>query len=846
MCVAAILECALYRGYPSARELVVRATRITSHSGSTRDGKTKGRRVFLIVADLMLNTHDFIREFSVRVRKVIVALRNNRAARAVFWVVAGITLVPVILAVLTVLYVNFDRSNLPDLDGFMLFEPPTMGHIYDANGQVIIELGKQRREIIQYGNIPDVLRQAILSAEDQNFFAHSGVDYSVFPRLLSKTNIHALIARAGGSNGASAEDRAPVFPQGGSTITQQLVRGYFLQELTSLKNSNTLQHQGFLSHVLAFVIGVPGTNRVLLKVEEMRLASWIEGEMQNRYGSKRRAKEELLSRYASFIYLGNGRYGFAAASEYYFGIPVTALTAGDADKAALLAGITKSPGEYAPTLADNQKPLRRRNQILALMVKNHFISPQTAGRCQQASIHLAAHVTGPTEAPAAVENVLEELKRLDSTLASDMGIAQLLEGHIQIYSTVDDRIQRLANAALEDGLKLYERRHPQNAGLIQGSLVVLRNSDSAILAEAGGRRIYKGRNTTYSDFNRVTQSLRQPGSAMKPIVYLAAFRQGALDLDTLVPDEPISVVASGDSPLKWISNFDGIFKGVIPARQALAESRNAVAIWIVQQIGIESVLTTARELGIRTLLHRYDTTALGASEVTLLELANAYRMMASGIPAEPYAIAKIEHSGGDVVYVHNSLCCSMDENESQLSAIQEGLRGVVRIPSGTAHALDSHAFPIPVMGKTGTTNNYRDALFIGSTYGSKGITVAVRIGFDDNRSLGAKETGALAALPVFREIILQVYQEKLVGPAPRFPAAMEENIDAYLRGELPARDATGFVNPPGVKRLADDGKADCSAKLALLSTYGCELPGNQRYSIYPSKNESGRLIFANE
>ncbi len=800
----------------------------------------------MIVADPMLNIHDFIRQFPALVHNAMVALRKNRTARIVLRVVAGIALVSVIFAGLMLFYVNCDRSDVPDLDGFIRFEPPTTGHIYDANGHVLIELGKERREIIQYEAIPDILRQAILSAEDENFFAHSGVDYSVFPRVLSKTNFHALVGRTGSSNRENPAERANMFPQGGSTITQQLVRGYFLQDLTSTKNSNTLQHQGLLSHLLAFVIGVPGANRVLLKVEEMRLASWIEGEMRKRYGSKRRAKEELFARYASFIYLGNGRYGFAAASQYYFGMPVTALTGDDADKAALLAGITKSPGEYAPTWADNQKPLRRRNQILALMVKNNFISPQTAGRCQQASIRLAAHATGPTEAPAAVENVLEELKRLDSTLAPEIGVNQLLEGHIQIYSTVDDRIQRLANAALENGLKLYERRHPKNAGQIQGSVVVLRNSDSAILAEAGGRLIYKGHNTTYSDFNRVTQSLRQPGSAMKPIVYLAAFRQGTLDLDTPVPDEPISVVAPGDPPLKWISNFDGKFKGIIPARQALAESRNAVAIWIAQQIGIDCVLTTARELGIRTLLHRYDTTALGASEVTLLELANAYRMMASGIHAEPYVIAKIEHSAGGVVYSHDSLCCSIGENESGLSTIQEGLRGVVRIPSGTAHALDSHAFPIPVMGKTGTTNNYRDALFIGSTYGSNGITVAVRIGFDDNRSLGPKETGALAALPVFREIILKIYQEKLVGPAPRFPVAMEENLDAYLRGELPLKDATGFVNPLGATRLAEDGTPDCSAKLALLPTYKCELPGHQRYSIYQGKDENGQLIFAND
>jgi penicillin-binding protein 1A len=754
--------------------------------------------------------------------------------------------VPLVLVLCGITYISYNRINLPDLDAFIRFEPPTMGHIYDANGHVLIELGRERREIIQYKDIPDVLRQAILSAEDENFFSHSGVDFSVFPRLLTKINIPALIGRAGDSNGGNAAARALVFPQGGSTITQQLVRNFFLQDLTSTKNSNTLQHEGLLSRVLAFVIGVPSANKLLLKVEEMRLSLWIEGEMQKHYGSKRRAKEELLARYASFIYLGNGRYGFAAASQYYFGIPLTALTADDADKAAVLAGITKSPGEYAPTLADNQKPLRRRNQILALMVKNHFLSAQTAQSSQQTPIRLAGHVNGLIEAPAAVGNVLEELKGLDSALVSDIGINQLLEGHIQIYSTIDDRIQRFANAALQNGLNLYETRHPQSTGLIQGSVVVLRNSDSAILAEAGGRPKYKGHNTTYSDYNRVTQSLRQPGSAMKPIVYLAAFRRGVLDLNTPVPDEPISVSTSGGQPRKWISNFDNQFKGIIPVRQALAESRNAVAIWIVQQIGIDSVLNTARDVGIRTVLRRYETTALGASEVTLLELANAYRMMASGIRAEPYVIAKVVHSGGGAIYSHPLPCCPINEDGFELSLIQEGLRGVVRIPSGTAHALDAHTFPIPVMGKTGTTNNYRDALFIGSTYGPDGITVAVRIGFDDNRSLGGKETGGRAALPVFREVMLNTYQANLVGPVPSFPADMENNIAAYLNGKLAKEEEARFFNSPNAAEAADDRIRSCRAAVTILATNTCELPLIPLPVVYQRTDGHGRIVFTNE
>ena len=805
-----------------------------------------GNLALRLEAVLMFKTQLRFLQFPWTFHGIFFRLRGAYQTSRLLRIASVLAAVPLVLILCGITYISYNRVDLPDLEAFIRFEPPTIGHIYGANGHVLIELGRERREIIQYKNIPDVLREAILSAEDENFFSHGGVDFSVFPRMLGKMNIHALMARGGGSNGENAGERAQVFPQGGSTITQQLVRGYFLRKLTSTKTSNTLQHQGLCAHVLAFVIGTPGANRFLLKVEEMRLSLWIEEEMRKRYGSKRRAKEELLARYASFIYLGNGRYGFEAASQYYFGKPLEAFTADDADKAALLAGITKSPGEYAPTLANNQKPLRRRNQILALMVKNHFISAQRALSSQQTPIRLAAHVNGPIEAPAGVENVLDELKGLDATRASDIGINQLLDGRIQIYSTIDDRIQRFANAALENGLNLYERRHPKNTGLIQGSVVVLRNSDSAILAEAGGRRRYKEHNATYSDYNRVTQSMRQPGSAMKPIVYLAAFRQGALELDTPVPDEPISVPTSGNETLKWISNFDNQFKGIIPARQALAESRNAVAIWIIQQIGIDSVLKTARDVGIRTLLHRYDTTALGASEVTLLELANAYRMMASGVHTEPYVIAKIEHNGGEVIYSHPLPCCSINKNELGLSMIQEGLRGVVRLPSGTAHALDARNFPIPVMGKTGTTNNYRDALFVGSTYGPDGITVAVRIGFDDNRSLGGMETGGRAALPVFREVMLKTYQAKLVGPVPVFPASMESNIAEYLSGNFAEKEAMRFFNSPDAGAAEDDRVRSCRAPGTILATNVCELPHIPLPVVYQRRDGSGRIVFTNE
>jgi penicillin-binding protein 1A len=683
-------------------------------------------------------------------------------------------------------HIYFDRTNLPDIESFTSFEFPTIGHIYDANGQPLMEMAREYRQNIKYEDIPPIVRDAIIATEDKNFFTHSGVDYSVIPRVLSKIRIGNLAARLTTPRREDEVNRPAIFPHGGSTITQQLVRNHFLknmtvfENMTDKENCNQLRQGVHLRRVLSYVIDPRSVNMLVRKMEEIRLSLWIEKMMQERFGSKRRAKEEILARYASLIYMGNGQYGFAAAAEYYFGRSLATFTVDDVDKAALLAGIAKSPCTYAPSAKNIERVLRRRNQSLTLMAANGFISQDRLKIAEKLPIQVAVRLKNKASlGPAVVGNVLEDLK----VLRADLGIEDLLRGRIQIYSTVDVRVQKIVNEALEHGLALYEKRHPGAEGLIQGSVVVLMNRDAGILAEAGGRQLYQERSSSYSDFNRVTNSLRQPGSAMKPIVYLAAFREGQFNLDTLVPDKPISVPDGGNQNIKWISNYDGRFKGMIPLRKALAESRNAAAIWITQKIGIESVLSTARILGVRTPLHPYATTALGASEMNLLELANAYRTMASGIFAKPYVIRKIIRDSEEIAInsEHSDPHAAVDLDA--ISLIQEGLRGIVRMPSGTAHSLDANYFPIAVMGKTGTTNDFRDALFVGSTYGPEGITIAVRIGFDDNRSLGPKETGGRVALPVFREIMLRAYREKILGPVPEFPDQIEQNINNYLKGE---------------------------------------------------------------
>jgi penicillin-binding protein 1A len=688
------------------------------------------------------------------------------------------------LAIGALHHLYFDRHNLPNLDAFTRFEFPTIGHVYDANGQPLIELARESRQITQYADIPPIVRDAILATEDKHFFSHNGVDYFSIPRVLRKVRVGALVKRlVTGGRHDNASGRA-IFPQGGSTITQQLVRGDFLQRQTSQENSHQLRNVGLVPRALSSVIGARNVNMVLRKREEIRLSLWLEEQMREHFGSKRRAKEEIFARYASFVYMSNGQYGFAKAAEYYFGRPLSSFTPDDADKAALLAGIAKSPRDYAPNANDTGAILRRRNQTLALMAAQGFISRDQMTGAEQRPLPAGVqqHASQPFQSSAVVEHVLDDLK----VEHPDLGVDDLLQGRIQVYSTVDVRVQRIVNEALEHGLERYERRHPGARGVIQGSVVVLKNADGSILAETGGRQVYQGQVTSYSDFNRVRRSLRQPGSAMKPIVYLAAFRHGDFTLETLVPDEPISVPDGGARVPKWISNYDGRFRGLIPIREALAESRNAVAIWITEQIGIGTILQTSRSLGVQTPLQPYTTTALGASEVNLLELATAYRTIASGVLAQPYVIRQIVRDSGEIVgkSEHRRLRISMADEA--LSLIQEGLRGVVRIPTGTAHALDSRGFPIAVMGKTGTTSEFRDALFVGSTYGIDGITVAVRIGFDDNRSLGARETGGRVALPVFEELMLRVYRDKIAGPVPLFPPQMEQRITHYLERDAPA------------------------------------------------------------
>ena len=221
-------------------------------------------------------------------------------------------------------HVYFDRNNLPDMGGFTRFEFPTIGHIYDANGQPLKEMAQSPARSPDMKRSRPIVRDAILAAEDKNFFSHSGVDYSGFLRVLCKIRLGDLMGRLARMGRRDAANNSAIFPQGGSTITQQLVRGYFLKtrcQNLAQENSDQLRHGEPLPRVLSSVIGARTVNMLVRKAEEIRLSLWVEEQMQKHFGSKRRAKEEILARYASLIYMGNGQYGIARGAEYYFGRP---------------------------------------------------------------------------------------------------------------------------------------------------------------------------------------------------------------------------------------------------------------------------------------------------------------------------------------------------------------------------------------------------------------------------------------------------------------------------------------------------------------------------------------------
>ncbi len=681
----------------------------------------------------------------------------------------------------------FNPEKAPDIKPFIEFVPPTSGLIYDNNNGVIIELAKesQYRKIVSYKQIPPVIIQAILSAEDERFFSwhHRGIDFfSIF---------RATISNLGYTIGKSAEKSRLVIvrDQGASTITQQTVRLWFLLKITQVERSDRLIVENFITTTFSNFVDVPTVNSFTRKLIEMRNAFWLERQMTNIYGSRQEAKEQILTRFANYTYFGGGRYGVEAACEYYFGSTCQNLETADADKAALLAGMIKSPSLFSPrpnqSEESRKRQIYRRNLIISLMGDNGYLSNRDAALMAAKPLELVFR-HDKTIAPSVVSDALKEVR--DYGFSND----DVYGGYVRVNLTVNLKIQEITNRACENGLAEYEKRHPEHQGLVQCSVVVLRNSDAEILAEVGGRKWYQGREYKYSDLNRVNRQ-RPVGSVFKAFDYFTAFTLGKTP-DDIIVDSPFSISKGFGRGSHQIHNYDGKYIGAAPLKDMLKGSRNIPAVKLVlslgdgKESGMEKVEKVIKILGINSPLHSdtdlnnlrnnkrmvYITSALGASEMNVLEIANGYRSLATGLSAEPHMVREIKDRDGKTLFSNKYLNKPLPFDQKAFDMIQYCLRRVVTQPGGTAYSLTIQKFPIPIAGKTGTTDDFRNAWFAGFTYGLSGITIVARVDFDDNQSLASRETGSVAAMPIVKEIFLKVYGQNLVGPVSQFPAHLED------------------------------------------------------------------------
>ncbi len=541
------------------------------------------------------------------------------------------------------------------------------------------------RRLVRVDAVPRALIDAIVAAEDARFYQHWGID----PRA---------VARALWTDLKEGE-----WVQGGSTLTQQLVKNFYLTQERTLYR----------------------------KVVEAIMALMLEA---------RYTKTEILEAYLNEIYLGQrgdmGVYGVGEASIFYFGKEVERLTTAES---ALLAGMIRSPRANNPQAAPARAQATR-DLVLRRMAALQMISADEAAAATKESIPSRPKARAAVRAPYFADLVREELERLYSR---DV----LTSEGLRIFTSLDVEAQRATEEALRSGLADLDRRSPKASEPLQGGAIVMQPQTGYVRALVGGR------DYAASQFNRMTQARRQPGSLFKPIAYLAALRK---DGQTGAPRyTPVSVI--NDAPLTietpsgpWKpQNYDKRYHGPVTLRTALEYSFNAAAVQVGQDVGVERVVETARALGLTTPLQPVPSLVLGTSEVNPLELAGAYAVFANfGTRTEALAIKAVVDRDGRVL-------SRKDIAVEQVVAPEEAylmtalLQGVIE--RGTGRGVRALGFNKPAAGKTGTTSDFRDAWFVGYTPETLAL---VWVGFDHNKSLNL--TGAEAALPIWTNIMSRV------------------------------------------------------------------------------------------
>ncbi len=473
--------------------------------------------------------------------------------------------------------------------------------------------------------------------------------------------------------------------EGGSTITQQLTKMLFLKPEKSFAR----------------------------KIKEAAISVQIE---------KCYTKDEILGMYLNKTYFGARAYGIEAAAQTYFGKSVTDLTIAED---AMLAGLQRAPATYSP-FKNSEKTSLRRQLVLRKMLESGFITLNEYQQANEEPLPTAPHHR-KYEAPYFVEIVRQQLEARYGE--------KLYTSGLKIYSTIDYSLQQIAEEAVRDGIALIERRVKPG---VQAALIAIDPQDGSIKALVGGTDFWE------TQFNRATHALRQPGSAFKPFVYATALESG-MSTDDQILDEPVSFPGSRPNSTWSPRNYDNEYHGYVPLRTAIALSLNSATVRLAHDVGIEKVIALAKRCGIKSTLQPYLPIALGASDVTLLDLTSAYGVFATGRRTDPMTYTKIlNRDGVPIEEVHPSSEEVLPQDI--LDKMKELLRAVIE--SGTA--IKAKELNRMVYGKTGTTNEFSDAWFVG--FDNK-LVVGVWVGRDDHKPIGPKETGAHAALPIWMDFM---------------------------------------------------------------------------------------------
>lgn len=476
--------------------------------------------------------------------------------------------------------------------------------------------------------------------------------------------------------------------EGGSTITQQLTKMLFLKPEKNLSR----------------------------KIKEAIISVQIE---------KRYTKDEILGMYLNQAYFGTRAYGIEAAAQTYFGKSSNELSLAET---ALLAGLQKAPSMYSP-FRNPEKAFARRQLVLKKMLQNGFISREEYERANAEPLPIKPYYR-KYEAPYFVELVRQHLE-------SKYGNAIYTSG-LKVYSTIDYNMQKIAEEAVTNGIKTIEKRVKRG---IQAALIAIDPRNGHIKAMVGGTDFWE------TQFNRATMALRQPGSAFKPFVYVAALENGMSESDEIL-DEPVSFPGGRPNTLWSPKNYDGEYHGYVPLKTALALSLNTATVRLANDVGINNVIDLAKQCGIKSTLHPYLPLALGASDVTLLELTSAYGVFATGNRIDPITYEKIINRDGALLEETFPTTESVLEPET-VDKMKTLLRAVIEM--GTA--AKARELKRAVYGKTGTTNDFSDAWFIGF---DDRLVVGVWVGRDNHKPIGHKEAGAKAALPIWIEFMKNI------------------------------------------------------------------------------------------